>query len=56
MNLPCELGGGIRNEQTIRELLDMGLCRLVIGTLAIRAARLVSQHVPAVSPPAGPRD
>jgi len=35
-NLSCELGGGIRNEQTIRELLEMGLCRLVIGTLAIR--------------------
>ncbi len=36
VNLSCELGGGIRSEQTIRELLDMGLCRLVIGTLAIR--------------------
>jgi phosphoribosylformimino-5-aminoimidazole carboxamide ribotide isomerase len=32
----CELGGGIRDEVTIRELLDMGLHRLVIGTLAIR--------------------
>lgn len=36
VNLRCELGGGIRNEQTIRQLLDLGLCRLVIGTLAIR--------------------
>ena len=36
VNFSCELGGGIRNEQTIRELLDLGLCRLVIGTLAIR--------------------
>ncbi len=36
VNLACELGGGIRDEQTIRELLDLGLCRLVIGTLAIR--------------------
>ena len=34
--VPCELGGGIRDEQTIRELLDLGLHRLVIGTLAIR--------------------
>ena len=32
----CELGGGIRDEQTIRELLAMGLCRLVVGTSAIR--------------------
>ena len=34
--VPCELGGGIRDEATIRELLDLGLGRLVIGTLAIR--------------------
>jgi len=34
--VPCELGGGIRDEQTIRELLDAGLHRLVVGTLAIR--------------------
>ncbi len=32
----CELGGGIRNEESIRTLLDMGLRRLVIGTLALR--------------------
>lgn len=34
--IPCELGGGIRSEDTIRELLDLGLTRLVIGTLALR--------------------
>jgi len=34
--VPCELGGGIRSQQTIRELLDLGLQRLVIGTLAIQ--------------------
>ncbi len=32
----CELGGGIRDEATIRELRALGLCRLVIGTSAIR--------------------
>ncbi|MEN6405512.1 MAG: 1-(5-phosphoribosyl)-5-[(5-phosphoribosylamino)methylideneamino]imidazole-4-carboxamide isomerase [Thermoguttaceae bacterium] len=32
----CELGGGIRNEESIRTLLDLGLRRLVIGTLALR--------------------
>jgi len=36
VDIPCELGGGIRNEETIRELLDLGLSRLVIGTLALR--------------------
>lgn len=36
VGVPCELGGGIRNEETIRSLLDLGLNRLVIGTLALR--------------------
>ena len=36
VRVPCELGGGIRSEEAIRELLDLGLARLVIGTLAIR--------------------
>ena len=36
VDVPCELGGGIRDEQTIRELLDLGLARLVIGSLAVR--------------------
>ena len=31
-----ELGGGIRDEQSIAELLDFGLDRLVIGTSAIK--------------------
>ncbi|MBN1588153.1 MAG: 1-(5-phosphoribosyl)-5-[(5-phosphoribosylamino)methylideneamino]imidazole-4-carboxamide isomerase [Pirellulales bacterium] len=35
VGVPCELGGGIRSEETIAELLDLGLARLVIGTLAI---------------------
>ncbi len=34
--VPCELGGGIRDEETIRTLLDLGLERLVIGTLALK--------------------
>ncbi|MBN2217876.1 MAG: 1-(5-phosphoribosyl)-5-[(5-phosphoribosylamino)methylideneamino]imidazole-4-carboxamide isomerase [Pirellulales bacterium] len=36
VDVPCELGGGIRDEATIRELLGLGLSRLVIGTLAVR--------------------
>ncbi len=34
--VPCELGGGIRSEATICELLAAGLARLVVGTLALR--------------------
>jgi phosphoribosylformimino-5-aminoimidazole carboxamide ribotide isomerase len=36
VSVPCEVGGGIRSEDTIRQLLDLGLKRLVIGTLALR--------------------
>lgn len=36
VEVPCELGGGIRSEETIGELLELGLRRLVIGTKAIR--------------------
>jgi phosphoribosylformimino-5-aminoimidazole carboxamide ribotide isomerase len=36
VHVPCELGGGIRSEEAIRDLLDLGLARLVIGTLALR--------------------
>jgi phosphoribosylformimino-5-aminoimidazole carboxamide ribotide isomerase len=35
VDIECELGGGIRDEQSIRELLDFGLSRLVIGTSAL---------------------
>jgi phosphoribosylformimino-5-aminoimidazole carboxamide ribotide isomerase len=34
--IPCELGGGVRDEATIARLLDLGLERVVIGTLAVK--------------------
>jgi phosphoribosylformimino-5-aminoimidazole carboxamide ribotide isomerase len=35
VEIECELGGGIRDEQSVRELLEFGLSRLVIGTSAL---------------------
>jgi phosphoribosylformimino-5-aminoimidazole carboxamide ribotide isomerase len=35
VNIECELGGGIRDEQSVCELLQFGLSRLVIGTSAL---------------------
>lgn len=32
----CQLGGGIRDEATIRQLIDIGVQRLVVGTRAVR--------------------
>lgn len=36
MGVQCELGGGVRSEETIERLLDLGLTRLVVGTLALK--------------------
>lgn len=36
VNVPCELGGGIRSEEVIRQWLDVGVTRLVIGTKALK--------------------
>jgi len=34
--VPCQLGGGIRGEAALREMFDLGLQRLVVGTAAVR--------------------
>jgi phosphoribosylformimino-5-aminoimidazole carboxamide ribotide isomerase len=36
VNVPCELGGGVRDEGTIERLLAIGLSRLVVGTRALK--------------------
>ncbi len=41
-NLKVELGGGIRNLETIREYLDMGISRVILGSAALKDPKLVS--------------
>ena len=36
VDMQCELGGGIRDEQAIDQLLGIGLSRLVLGTTALK--------------------
>ena len=36
VDIETELGGGIRDEQSVQELLEFGLSRLVIGTSALK--------------------
>jgi phosphoribosylformimino-5-aminoimidazole carboxamide ribotide isomerase len=36
VDVPCQLGGGIRDEETIESLLALGLSRLVLGTSALK--------------------
>lgn len=35
VSVPIQLGGGVRSEETIRGLLNLGLDRLVVGTVAV---------------------
>jgi len=35
INIPMQLGGGIRTEDTAKRWLDMGVQRLIIGTMAL---------------------
>lgn len=34
--LICQVGGGVRSEETIKRLLDLGLSRVIVGTRALR--------------------
>jgi phosphoribosylformimino-5-aminoimidazole carboxamide ribotide isomerase len=36
VSVPCQVGGGIRDEATIGRLLGLGVSRLVVGTRALR--------------------
>jgi len=36
LDIPCQLGGGVREESTIERLLGLGVTRLVIGTKALK--------------------
>jgi len=35
VEVPCQFGGGVRSEATIRELLERGVARVVVGTRAL---------------------
>lgn len=36
VTVPCQLGGGVRDQSTIAEWLDAGLQRVIVGTQALR--------------------
>ncbi|MFQ5646046.1 MAG: 1-(5-phosphoribosyl)-5-[(5-phosphoribosylamino)methylideneamino]imidazole-4-carboxamide isomerase [bacterium] len=41
VKVPLQLGGGIRTEEQIKQLLNIGVSRLVIGTLALEYPGLI---------------
>jgi len=46
LKIPCELGGGIRTEETVREMLEeVGVKRVIIGTQALKQPEWFSSIV-----------
>lgn len=52
-NLFTEVGGGIRDEERIRQYLDLGVGRCILGTVAVRdfdfAARMAAKYGEAIA-------
>lgn len=48
INIPVQLGGGLRDQSTVASALNLGVERVILGTAAIRdqqlVGRLVEQH------------
>ncbi len=45
VNIPTELGGGIRSLRDIEEVLDLGVYRAIIGTKAVEDPRMLREAV-----------
>lgn len=45
VKVPIQFGGGVRNEATAETLLDIGVGRIVLGTVAVSDLSLVNQLV-----------
>jgi phosphoribosylformimino-5-aminoimidazole carboxamide ribotide isomerase len=45
IKIPCELGGGLRDETSIRQMLDAGVDRVIIGTQALKQPEWFRQMV-----------
>jgi len=43
IDIPCELGGGIRDLQTIEAYLELGVDRVILGTIAQQNPELVAE-------------
>ena len=43
VSIPVQLGGGIRNLETIEKLLELGVTRLILGSAAVKNPELVAE-------------
>lgn len=45
INIPIQIGGGIRNKETVKLLLEAGVNRVILGTVAINNIELLKELV-----------
>src|SRR4030095_5728347 len=43
VNLPIQLGGGVRSLESVEKVLSLGVARVVIGTIAVESPEILSQ-------------
>ena len=43
VKVPLQLGGGLRDKQTVKSFLEMGIDRVVLGTAAVEEPQLVEE-------------
>ncbi len=41
INIPVQLGGGIRDKEKVKYLLDLGVSRVILGTIAVENPKLL---------------
>ena len=45
VDVPIQVGGGIRDEKRVKELLDLGINRVIVGTVAIENKELLKELI-----------
>ena len=45
VNIPIQIGGGIRDEKRVKELLDLGINRVIVGSIAVKNKELLKDLV-----------
>ena len=45
VDVPSQVGGGIRDEKRVKELLDLGINRVIVGTMAIENKELLKELI-----------
>lgn len=45
VNIPIQVGGGIRDKKRVEELLDLGVSRVIVGSMALKNKKLLKELV-----------